>query len=48
MTRTGISRLWDTAPVPYENDNPESRYKDPLTKEWSLEGGALVLADNGM
>lgn len=23
-------------------------HKDPLTKEWSLEGGALVLADNGM
>jgi len=23
-------------------------HKDPLTKEWTLEGGALVLADNGM
>ena len=23
-------------------------HKDPLTKEWMLEGGALVLADNGM
>ena len=22
--------------------------RDPVTKEWSLEGGALVLADNGM
>eukprot|EP01080_Neovahlkampfia_damariscottae_P000281 gene281-6696_t len=24
-----------------------SVHKDPLTKEWTLEGGALVLADNG-
>lgn len=23
-------------------------HKDPLTKEWTLEGGALVLADKGM
>lgn len=23
-------------------------HKDPLTKEWTLEGGALVLADRGM
>ncbi|KAJ1449724.1 MCM2/3/5 family-domain-containing protein [Pelagophyceae sp. CCMP2097] len=23
-------------------------HKDPLTKEWTLEGGALVLADNGL
>ena len=23
-------------------------HKDPLTKEWSLEGGALVLADQGV
>lgn len=23
-------------------------HRDPVTKEWSLEGGALVLADNGM
>ena len=22
--------------------------KDPITKEWTLEGGALVLADNGV
>src|SRR5690606_1499079 len=22
--------------------------KDPVTREWTLEGGALVLADNGM
>jgi len=23
-------------------------HKDPITREWTLEGGALVLADNGM
>jgi hypothetical protein len=23
-------------------------HKDPVTKEWTLEGGALVLADRGM
>ena len=23
-------------------------HKDPLTKEWTLEGGALVLADQGV
>ena len=23
-------------------------HKDPITKEWTLEGGALVLADRGM
>ena len=23
-------------------------HKDPMTKEWTLEGGALVLADRGM
>jgi DNA replication licensing factor MCM2 len=23
-------------------------HKDPITKEWTLEGGALVLADKGM
>lgn len=23
-------------------------HRDPLTKEWTLEGGALVLADRGM
>jgi DNA replication licensing factor MCM2 len=22
--------------------------KDPVTREWTLEGGALVLADNGV
>ena len=25
-----------------------SVHKDPITKEWTLEGGALVLADKGM
>jgi DNA replication licensing factor MCM2 len=23
-------------------------HKDPITREWTLEGGALVLADNGL
>jgi DNA replicative helicase MCM subunit Mcm2 (Cdc46/Mcm family) len=23
-------------------------HKDPITREWTLEGGALVLADRGM
>ena len=23
-------------------------HRDPMTKEWTLEGGALVLADRGM
>jgi hypothetical protein len=23
-------------------------HKDPVTKEWTLEGGALVLADKGV
>ena len=23
-------------------------HRDPVSKEWTLEGGALVLADNGM
>jgi DNA replication licensing factor MCM2 len=23
-------------------------HKDPITKEWTLEGGALVLADKGV
>ena len=23
-------------------------HRDPMTKEWTLEGGALVLADQGM
>ena len=25
-----------------------SVHKDPITKEWTLEGGALVLADKGV
>ena len=26
----------------------EGVHEDPITREWTLEGGALVLADNGL
>jgi DNA replicative helicase MCM subunit Mcm2 (Cdc46/Mcm family) len=29
-------------------DAPIQRPQDPITREWTLEGGALVLADRGV